>query len=94
MAGKSAGRGGSRWRKLCKDVRARGSNCGECGQTIDYTLKWPDPGAFTVDHILSWHDHPHLREDPANLRACHFRCNGTKGKGKSKPGLGNISEEW
>ena len=26
--------------------------CYLCGEPIDYTLKWPDPMCFTVDHII------------------------------------------
>jgi 5-methylcytosine-specific restriction endonuclease McrA len=30
-------------------------NCGICGEPIDYTLKWPDPRCFVVDHIKPLH---------------------------------------
>lgn len=26
--------------------------CALCGDPIDYTLKYPDPGSFVVDHII------------------------------------------
>ncbi|POH62203.1 HNH endonuclease [Cryobacterium zongtaii] len=94
MAGKSAGRSGSRWRTLCKNQKAKGLVCWLCGQPIDYKLKSPHVDSFTVDHVKSWKHHPELREDPANLASAHRRCNSSKGAGAAKPGLGNLSEEW
>lgn len=26
--------------------------CGICGQPIDYTLRWPDPRCYVVDHVV------------------------------------------
>lgn len=94
MAGKSAGRSGSRWRALRENIKATKPPCYHDGQPIDYTLKHPDPGSFSVDHLKSWRDHPELREDPANLVAAHLRCNQSKGAGEAKLGLGNRSEEF
>lgn len=51
--------------------------CGICGQPIDYTLKWPDPKCFVVDHIV-----PINRDGLdilANKQAAHRDCNRTKG---------------
>ena len=50
--------------------------CSICGQPIDYTLTWPEPGAFVVDHIV-----PINRggEDVlANKQAAHASCNRAK----------------
>lgn len=94
MAGKSAGRRGSRWRKLREEVRARGDACFGCGQEIDYTLKWPHPDSFSVDHRLPLSKRPELAEDPGNLVACHLHCNQSKGAGENRLSLGNRSEEW
>ena len=92
--GNSAGRSGSRWRRLSAEVRARHDTCWLCGMAIDYTLEYPHPDSFTVDHKKSWIGHPELREDPANLAACHARCNKSKGKGEATLGLGLLSEQW
>ncbi|GAA1148520.1 hypothetical protein GCM10009651_36470 [Microbacterium natoriense] len=27
--------------------------CHICGKPIDYTLKYPDPGCFVVDHVIA-----------------------------------------
>lgn len=94
MAGKSAGRSGSRWRALRENIKAAQANCYHCGQRIDYAAQYPSPDSFTVDHVKSWIGHPELREDPANLVACHAKCNRAKGSGQIKLGLGNRSEQW
>lgn len=50
--------------------------CALCGQPIDYTLAYPDPMAFTVDHKVP--RNLGGTDDPANLQAAHFRCNRAK----------------
>lgn len=94
MAGKSAGRRGSRWRNLVANQRIKGLPCYIDGQPIDYSLQWPHPDSFSVDHIKSWIAHPELREDPANLATAHLRCNQAKGKGDAPVSLGIQSEQW
>jgi hypothetical protein len=42
---------------------------------IDYRAKPLSPTAFEADHYHTWHDHPELRYEWANLRASHSRCN-------------------
>lgn len=52
------------------------SNCHICGKPIDYTLKYPDPQCFVVDHVI-----PLDRGGPdtrANKRAAHNTCNRAK----------------
>jgi 5-methylcytosine-specific restriction endonuclease McrA len=89
----NAGRRGARWVRLKAEVRARRRACCLCGQPIDYSLQWPDPGSFSVQHLKSWDAHPELREDPANLDAAHLGCNTSAGK-TPKPSLGGTSEAW
>lgn len=48
--------------------------CGICGDKVDMTLKHPDPGFASLDHVVP------LAQggadlDPANLRLAHLRCN-------------------
>jgi 5-methylcytosine-specific restriction endonuclease McrA len=86
---------GPRWRKLKAEVRARRGRCCRCGQPIDYRLEWPDPDSFSVDHYprpLS--THPHLAEDPGNLKPAHLRCNQAAGDRGPVPSLGQPSEDW
>lgn len=51
-------------------------NCGICGEAIDYSLKWPDPRCFVVDHIV-----PLARggaDTLSNKQATHNDCNSKK----------------
>jgi len=75
-------------------LRSERRPCWLCGQPIDYTVDYPHPDAFVVDHKQSWINHPELREDPANLAAAHARCNSSKGKSDAPAGLGVRSEAW
>lgn len=50
--------------------------CALCGDVIDYTLPYLDPGEFVVDHIT-----PRNRggaDTLANKQAAHRRCNRAK----------------
>jgi hypothetical protein len=53
--------------------------CGICGDSIDWSLKWPHPMSMSVDHIV-----PLSRggdDSESNLRASHLRCNCQRGSG-------------
>lgn len=57
-----------------------GYRCGICGGKVDMSLKHPDPGFASLDHIVP------LAEggadiDPANLRLAHLQCNVTRRDG-------------
>jgi hypothetical protein len=67
--------------------------CARCGQRIDYNLPTDDLMAFNAGHIKSWHDYPHLREDPGNLQPEHAKC-GKSAKKLEGPGLGTTSRVW
>lgn len=95
MPGDNAGRSTRRWRRLKQEQRAKRLPCCICRQPIDYTLKHPDPGSFSVQHIKSWHQYPALREDPANLDSAHLGCNSSLGEDDGdKRALGDTSEPW
>lgn len=91
---KNAGRHTRRWLRLREQVRARRGPCCRCGQPIDYSLAYPDPRSFSVDHVQALALHPHLAEDPSNLAAAHLRCNQAAGDRPLDPGLGIPSEDW
>lgn len=90
----SAGRAGHNWRKLVANLRAARRPCWICGQPIDYHLRYPDPASFSADHAAPLSTHPHLAEDPGNLRASHLRCNTTRGARAPQPTLGTNSRNW
>ena len=50
--------------------------CHICGEPINYTLKWPDPMCFVVDHVIPLDKGGADSAD--NLAASHARCNSTK----------------
>lgn len=86
---------GKRWQRLKANVRAQRGPCCRCGQPIDYSLAWPDPGSFSVDHYphpLS--THPWLAEDPGNLAPAHLSCNQSAGNRPPPAPLGGTSEAW
>lgn len=68
--------------------------CAICGQAIDTTLPRGHPEAFEYEHIKSIKTHPELADDPTNGQPSHKRCNGNKGTGDQRPGLGDTSEVW
>lgn len=58
-------------------------SCGICEQEIDYTLKWPDPWCFVVDHIEPLGKNPSPERIAAldvltNKQAAHHKCNRDK----------------
>jgi 5-methylcytosine-specific restriction endonuclease McrA len=100
MAGRAGvsdnrGRRGGRWKKLTAEVRARRELCCRCWQPIDYSLAYPDPHSFSVDHYPHPRStHPHLAEEPSNLHAAHLDCNKNAGDRGAKPTIGATSEPW
>lgn len=94
MARPYHGRDTRTWRRLRQEVRARHGQCCRCEQPIDYSLRWPDPDSFSVDHWQPLSLRPDLAEDPSNLMAAHLRCNQSHGDEPPSPGLGEPSEHW
>lgn len=80
--------------QIAAELRIRHGPCHLCGQPIDYTLKWPDPMSFTVDHIKPRLTHPHLINDPANCAPAHGKCNSSKRDRPAVPPIGNNSRTW
>ena len=88
------GRSGRRWRRLVENVKLRRERCCRCQQPIDYSLRWPDAGSFSVDHFpFPLSTHPHLAEEPTNLHAAHLHCNQSAGASESMQPL-VTTEEW
>lgn len=64
-------------RKRARNTIAKSrAACHICGLVIDYTLKWPDPMCFVVDHVIPLDKGG--ADSLANLAAAHARCNSTK----------------
>ena len=58
-------------------IRKTGTACGICGEPIDYTLPYLDPGEFVVDHIVPLSKGG--ADTLANKQAAHRSCNRAKG---------------
>lgn len=83
-----------RFRRLRDIVKAQRRPCCICLQPIDYTLRYPDPQSFSVEHLKPQATHPHLAEQLANLDAAHLRCNTARRKQDTTPRLGQRSRYW
>lgn len=57
--------------------------CAICGADIDYTLRYPDPGSFVVDHIVPVYHGGGDELD--NKQAAHNTCNRAKWHHASDP---------
>jgi 5-methylcytosine-specific restriction endonuclease McrA len=89
------GRRTRRWNRLRANLRAAHRPCCICHQPIDYSLRWPDPQSFTVQHLKPWSRNPELREDPGNLDAAHFKCNTSLGdRDQQAVSVDKMSEMW
>ena len=59
-----------------RTIAHRKPPCGICGDDIDYSLRYPDPACYVVDHI-----HPRAKggsDELDNKQAAHNRCNRLK----------------
>lgn len=69
---------------LAPDEHGRPPVCWLCHQ----------PGADSVDHVLSRLKYPELTWDEANMRPAHLGCNSSKGAGANRRDLGSLSRQW
>ena len=87
---------GSRAQKALAQVRAHGSAkhlpCVLCGQPIDYSLRKPNPGSCSVQHVKPRALYPHLTWEPSNWAPAHLSCNVGERRGDSA-GLG-VTSDW
>lgn len=91
----SDGRSSRAWKTLAAQLKVElPPICHLCGGTIDLSLPHLDRMAWTLDHVLSLHDYPHLAMDPVNLRPAHRSCNSRKGKGQPPSQHINASRTW
>ena len=89
---KYGGRSGGAWRRKRAMFRRRCERdnlpCALCGEPIDYTLAWPHPRSFTVDHIIPISQLPpgdRRREDMTLFQPAHSYCNTSRGNDQRKP---------
>lgn len=71
--------------------------CWICNQPIDYTISdATDDEVWEPDHVHPVSTHPHLYEDPANLRASHRACNRQRSNKHhtAVDGIGTPTRVW
>jgi hypothetical protein len=74
-----------------------GLPCWRCHQRIDYRLKWPHPGSFSLDHYHPVRTHPGLVLEPSNFRPSHLHCNQSEHQDDATEDdldIGEASEIW
>lgn len=75
--------------------RARDLPCCECSQAIDWDAPRNSADEATLAHALPVSTHPHLAEDPGNIKGiAHRGCNSSAGTGEGMPALGQTSHQW
>ena len=75
-------------------IDGHGLPCHICNQPIDYSLKWPHPESWSLDHDRSVKEAPQLIMDLGNWRASHLDCNQRKGTEDAAIDIGQPSEDW
>lgn len=79
------------FRVECKD---RDEECWLCFRRIDYSLEYPHPESFSVDHAMPTSTHPELGNDVNNFRPSHLVCNQMRGDEEPHLDIGEPSEVW
>lgn len=98
MVSTGPGRQGYAWRKLSARLREElPPACHICGEWIDKALHHYDAKSWTLDHVKSLSEAPHLAEDESNLRPAHRGCNSSRGGilgNERKMGPPRQSRRW
>ena len=61
-----------------KKIYATRTLCGICGRPVDFSLRYPNPMAPSIDHIIPIDRGGHP-SDIDNLQLAHWTCNRQKG---------------
>lgn len=90
-----AGLKGSRWARLCREIRQSSDVhiCHWCRRPIDLDAPPRTPWSFSVDHLV-----PRAlggaRYDRRNLATCHYGCNASKGARTTRARPRRMSRGW
>ena len=65
-----------------------------CSEPINYSLTYPHPKSWSLEHTVSVKEHPELLMDRGNWASAHFDCNSVKGTEELTLDTGVPSESW
>jgi hypothetical protein len=90
--------GRDQYRERCAVQRnpdgSTGAPCIICTEPISYSLVYPHPLSWSLEHTVSVQDHPELLMDRNGWGSAHFSCNSMKGPDELPPDTGIPSEDW
>lgn len=72
----------------------KGLRCWLCTRAIDYSLKYPHPESWSLDHAKTVKEAPELIMDIGNWRSSHLDCNQRRGTDEPFLDIGEPSEVW
>ncbi|OKH78217.1 hypothetical protein EB75_28150 [Mycobacterium sp. ST-F2] len=81
-------------RKFRTECQERADDCWLCFRPIDYSLEYPHPESFSVDHAVTVKARPELADDYHNFRPAHLVCNQMRGDEEPHLDIGEPSEVW
>jgi len=73
---------------------SKGDPCCRCTERIDYSLQYPHPFSWSLEHIIKVADRPELLLDRNNWSSAHFGCNSMNGPDDHVADTGEPSEDW
>lgn len=86
------------FRKACAARRqsdgSYGDPCIHDGEPIDYSLQYPHPMSWSLEHVIPVSDRIELLLDPNNFASAHFVCNSVNGNKGIESEIGVPSEDW
>lgn len=71
-----------------------GAPCWLDGSDIDYSLKYPHPFSWSLDHAIPVKERPDLLMDVENFRHSHLDCNIGRGTDEPNIDIGKPTEAW
>ena len=73
---------------------SKGDPCCICSEPISYSLQYPHPLSWSLEHLISVKDRPDLLLDKNNYGSSHMLCNSLKGPDELIADTGEKSADW
>lgn len=71
-----------------------GDPCIRCEEPINYSLQYPHPRSWSLEHLIPVSERPELLLDRNNAASSHLTCNSVAGDAEIESELGDLSEVW